>query len=114
AAWNELITHWTEGLARVGSIVDDVNAESSRRFLDWEGMTDLEGWEPPKEVPTALPMGRFSFDLGEFPNGFPTDDRLKDAGPTSFDLPALIPFPNQSSVLIKTAESGRAEANKLL
>ena len=114
AAWNELIASWTEGLARVGAIVDEVNAESSRRYLDWEGKTDVNGWEPPKEVPTALPLGRFSFDLSEFPNGFPTDDRLKDAGPTSFDLPALIPFPTQSSVLIKTSESGRAEANKLL
>ena len=114
SAWNELIANWTEGLARVGATVDEVNEEASRRFLDWEGKTDVNGWEPPKQVPLSLPLGRFSFDLGEFPKGFPTDDRLKDAGPTSFDLPALIPFPAKSSVLIKTAESGKAEANKLL
>ncbi len=114
AAWNELITTWTEGLARVGAIADDVNEEASRRYLDWDATTDADGWVPPTEVPQALPFGRFSFDLGQFPNGYPTDDRLKDAGPTKFDLPALIPFPIQSSVLIKTAESGRAEANKLL
>ena len=44
----------------------------------------------------------------------PADPRLTDAGPTQLELPALIPFPIQASVLIKTAESGKAEAVKLL
>ncbi|MDG3004692.1 FtsK/SpoIIIE domain-containing protein [Paludisphaera mucosa] len=114
AAWADLIKTWTDGLARVGAIADDVNAESARRFLAWDGLKEVDGWQPPDEVPPALPFGRFKFDLGEFPHGRPTDERLKAAGPTEFDLPAFVPFPTQSSVLIKTGDQGRAEANRLL
>ncbi|APW58676.1 FtsK/SpoIIIE domain-containing protein [Paludisphaera borealis] len=113
AAWNELIRTWTEGLARVGGAVNEVNEEATRRYLDWTG-ADIKDWKPPTEVPPALPFGKFSFDLGEFPSGYPADERLKNAGPTRFELPALVPFPTKSSILIKTTESGKAEANLLL
>ena len=112
-AWSNLIRTWTEGLARVSGVVNDVNEESSRRFLDWSN-TSLDRWKPPVEVPPGLPLGTFSVDLSEFPSGVPTDPRLKDAGPTRFELPALVPFPIRASVMIKTAESGKGEAVKLL
>jgi hypothetical protein len=112
-AWNSLIHTWTEGLARVGSTVSEVNQESAQRFLDWEHQ-DLSHWNPPAQVPPALPFGRFSVELNDFPGGAPVDPRLKDAGPTHLDLPAFIPFPTQASVLIKTAEAGKAEAVRLL
>ncbi len=91
----------------------EVNEESSRRYLDWN-VPDVSDWTPPKEVPPAIPFGKFRFDLSEFPNGYPADARLKDAGPTSFEMPAFTPFPSKSSILIKTTESGKAEANRLL
>ncbi|WP_165068799.1 FtsK/SpoIIIE domain-containing protein [Paludisphaera rhizosphaerae] len=113
-AWADLIKSWTDGLAHVGAINSDVNSESARRFLEWDGKEEIDGWKPPEEVPPAMPFGRFKFELADFPHGRPTDDRLKNAGPTEFDFPAFLPFPTQSSVLIKTGEAGRAEANKLL
>ncbi|MGC8638655.1 MAG: FtsK/SpoIIIE domain-containing protein [Isosphaeraceae bacterium] len=112
-AWHNLITTWTDGLARVGGLADEVNSESARRFLDWD-KTPIDQWTPPKEVPPALPFGRFKIELSDFPGGIPVDPRLKEAGPTRLDLPALIPFPIQSSVLIKTADAGKGEAVKLL
>ena len=111
--WSNLIRTWTEGLARVGSLAGEVNEESARRFLDWDH-TDLDHWKPPAEVPPALPFGTFKIDLSDFPTGMPVDPRLKDAGPTQLELPALVPFPIRASVLIKTAESGKGEAVKLL
>src|SRR5206468_955660 len=78
--WGSLIRNWTEGLARVSGVVNEVNEEASRRFLDWSN-TSLDHWKPPVEVPPGLPLGTFAVDLSEFPNGVPTDARLKDAGP---------------------------------
>src|SRR5208283_996830 len=111
--WGNLIRTWTEGLARVGGLAGEVNEESARRFLDWN-RTALDQWKPPTEVPPALPFGTFKIDLSDFPSGLPVDPRLKDAGPTRLELPALVPFPIRASVLIKTAEAGKAEAVKLL
>jgi len=112
-AWSNLIRTWTEGLARVGGLAREVNEESARRFLDWD-RTSLNHWRPPAEVPPALPFGTFKIDLSDFPGGVPVDPRFKDAGPTRLELPALVPFPIQASVLIKTADSGKSEAVKLL
>ncbi len=112
-AWSNLIRNWTEGLARVGSLAGEVNEESARRYLDWN-RTALDHWIPPAEVPPALPFGTFKIELSDFQGGLPVDSRLKDAGPTRLDLPAFVPFPIQSSVLIKTSEAGKAEAVKLL
>ncbi|WP_165219552.1 FtsK/SpoIIIE domain-containing protein [Aquisphaera insulae] len=112
-AWARLVRDWTEGLAHAGDLAAEVNDESARRFMDWKNIP-VESWVPPKEVPPALPFGRFAIDLSDFPKGVPTDPRLKDAGPTRLDLPALIPFPIRSSVLIKSGDAGKEESIKLL
>ncbi|MGO9598952.1 MAG: FtsK/SpoIIIE domain-containing protein [Isosphaeraceae bacterium] len=112
-AWDLLIRMWTEGLARVGSLAGEIKEQSSRRFLDWQN-TSVEQWTPPSEVPPALRLGTFAVELSDFPGGVPTDPRLCSAGPNRLELPALIPFPIQASVLIRTGESGKAEAIKLL
>jgi S-DNA-T family DNA segregation ATPase FtsK/SpoIIIE len=112
-AWGNLIFNWREGIDRVQSLVREVQAESHQRFLDWFA-TDLNGWTPPGTVPPGLKFGRFTVDLGDFPSGHPADPRLRITGPTQFELPALLPFPIQASVLIKTAEAGKTEAVRLL
>jgi S-DNA-T family DNA segregation ATPase FtsK/SpoIIIE len=112
-AWATLEARWRDGLAEVGTIANEVNAVADRQFLDWNS-ADLDAWKPPATVPEGLQFGRFTIDLSEIQNGVPTDPRLKAHGPTHLDLPALLPFPRQGSVLIKAADAGKAEAVKLL
>ena len=110
--WNTLIKDWTEGMGRVESVVSEVHDEAGRRFLDWT-QPELNGWMPPSEVPPGLRFGAFEVDLNHFPNGPPRDPRLKSV-PTHFQLPALLPFPIQGSLLIKAADAGKDEAIKVL
>ena len=58
-------------------------------------------------------FGMFDVDLTHFPNGVPVDPRLKSV-PTHFQIPALLPFPIQGSVLIKAADAGKDEGITLL
>ncbi len=111
-AWSNLIKNWTEGMARVDQTVSEVRDESERRFLEWS-KPELDGWKPPIEVPPALRFGAFEVDLAHFPNGVPVDPRLKSV-PTHFQLPALLPFPIQGSMLIKAADAGKDQAITLL
>ena len=86
----------------------------SRSADFWNGpKPELDGWKPPIEVPPAMRFGAFDVDLSHFPNGVPVDPRLKSV-PTHFQLPALLPFPIQGSVLIKAADAGKDEAITLL
>ncbi len=111
-AWNTLIKNWTDGMGRVNQIVEDVREEGERRFLDWT-QPELDGWKPPTEVPPGMRFGAFDVDLDHFPNGIPRDPRLKSV-PTHFQLPALLPFPIQGSLLIKAADQGKDAAITLL
>ncbi len=111
-AWNKLIKNWTEGMAAIDDILGQVRTEAERRFLDWT-KPELDGWKPPVEVPPGMRFGAFDVDLSQFPNGVPVDPRLKSV-PTHFQLPALLPFPIQGSLLIKAADSGKDEAITLL
>jgi hypothetical protein len=114
-AWAALENRWRDGLASVGAVAEKVNAVAGRQFLDWhEPGLDPNAWSPPTVVPDGMRFGRFTVDLSDIPQGVPTDPRLRAHGPTRLDLPALIPFSRQGSVLIKTADAGKAEAVKLL
>ncbi len=112
-AWAALIANWTEGMNRLRAAVDQVQSEDALRFLDWN-RPDLENWKTPTAVPPGLRFGLFSVDLAQYPNGVPTDPRLKAVALNHFDLPALLPFPIQGSMLIKAADQGKAEAVLLL
>jgi hypothetical protein len=111
-AWANLIKSWTEGMARINGVLVDVQEEAGRRFLDWT-KPELDGWKPPTEVPPGMRFGAFDVDLSQFPNGVPRDPRLKSV-PTHFQLPALLPFPIQGSLLIKAADAGKDAAIVLL
>ena len=112
-AWRGLENRWRDGLARVASVVETVNAESSRLFLDWKH-ADIDAWQPPLEAPQGLRFGSLAIDLADIPQGIPTDPRLKAYGPTRFEVPAIVPFPQKGSVLIKAADAGKGEAISLL
>ncbi len=111
-AWNSLIKTWTEGMGRIDDTLRQVNEEASRRFLEWS-RPELDGWKPPTEVPPGLRFGTFAVDLSQFPNGIPVDPRLKSVT-THFDLPALLPFPIQGSMLIRAADAGKEATIVLL
>ncbi len=111
-AWNSLIKTWTEGMGQIDDTLRQVNDEASRRFLEWS-RPEVNGWKMPTEVPPGLRFGTFAVDLSQFPNGIPVDPRLKSVT-THFDLPALLPFPIQGSMLIKAADAGKDHAIVLL
>jgi hypothetical protein len=114
-AWAALEARWRDGLAGVGAVADEVNAVADRQFLDWHAADlDPATWKPPGVVPDGLRFGRVVIDQSDIAQGVPTDPRLKPYGPTRLDLPALIPFARKGSVLIKTADAGKAEAVTLL
>jgi hypothetical protein len=111
-AWANLIKNWTEGMARINGILTEVQQEAGRRFLDWN-KPELDGWTLPTEVPPGMRFGAFDVDLGQFPDGIPRDPRLKSV-PTHFQLPALLPFPIQGSLLVKAADAGKDAAIVLM
>jgi hypothetical protein len=111
--WAELADRWRQGLHRVLATVDEVNTRSALLFPDWRGPAWAD-WQLATAVPPGLRFGEVLVRMAEVPHGIPEDPRLRDGVPESLTLPALLPFPNRASVLLKTGESGRAAAVQLL
>ena len=112
-AWNSLSSRWRQGIDQFRSAVEEINRESEHLFLDWKGH-DQNGWKPPEVPPPGIRFGEFQIDLAKVENGTPKDARLKDVGPTQFTMPAILPFPDRGSLLIRASDEGRDKAIEVL
>src|SRR5262249_97592 len=105
--WNEMADTWRRGVQGVLSAVAHGVRQSATLFPDWHGPA-WENWRPATTVPPGLRFGELLVRLAEVPHAVPEDERLRQGLPESLTLPALLPFPNRSSVLLKAGDSGRA------
>lgn len=108
----EMAQRWWRGLEQFQTSVDQMNRQCSRLFPAW-GITDWNEWEPVSEVLPRIRLGQFQVDLGRIPGGIPKDESLRPRQ-TEFGLPALLPFPEKSLLLLKTSGTGRTAAVTLL
>ncbi|MBC8288956.1 MAG: hypothetical protein H8E37_01445, partial [Planctomycetes bacterium] len=101
-------------------VVDEVRTSSSRLVAEagpisqtWADMA-FGNWSPTDRIPMGIRLGDFSLRLDDIEYGLPEDDRLLPEE-TEFDLPALVPFPEEASLLIRASGAeGRAAAVDLL
>lgn len=108
-AWDAMAAAWADGLARITGEVAAINDTVGRFSFDWANQPP-EAWAPQAEVPPALRFGQFPVAMAAIPDGIPRDDRLREMTPASLTMPALLPFPERGSMLIKAVDDGRDRA----
>jgi DNA segregation ATPase FtsK/SpoIIIE, S-DNA-T family len=111
--WTALAEKWQQGLAAFQNLAGELNRECGALFPDWNN-SSWSGWQPAHSVPSVIRFGDYRVDLARLPQGLPKEERLPSPGPTQFTLPALLPFPSRSSLLVKTSAEARGEAVKVL
>jgi hypothetical protein len=111
--WNVLAERWRQGLTQVQAEVAALQHECGRLFPEWS-FIDSNDWTAPEAVPGGMRFGELEFRMDQVPHAVPDDERLHDARPSDFPLPALVPFPQRGSVLLKASDAGRAEAVRVL
>ncbi len=107
--WNALKTDWDAAVARFRGAVEAVAAASHRAFPEWEALAG-GAWRPADAIPASVRFGHYAVDLAQFDGAMSSDERLilRD---TVLSLPALLPFPDASSLLLKfRGPAGRAAA----
>ena len=62
----------------------------------------------------SIPIGSVRFDLADIEGGIPEEDDLKLDREVSMDVPAMLSFPERSSLLAKSAATGREESLSLI
>jgi len=112
AEWQQLTEEWQAACTHCDATLQAVDKECKQSFPPWEEM--VESWQPPSELPHGLPMGVLTVTPALIPHSLPEDPRLPGLSLVDADLPALLPFPDKSSLLFKAVDQGRDAAVQTL
>ncbi len=112
-AWHALKIRWDSGVQKFQAGVSADVADSRRQFPGWEAVV-AETWTPPTEIPAGLRLGEFEIDFTRWEGAVPDDVRLAPRA-TRSAIPAVLPFPEAGSLLLKVqGGAGRAAAVQAL
>jgi hypothetical protein len=104
--WQDMAARWQRGMSETQAAVDTVQRECGRLFPEWSDPI-WDNWTPPKDIASVLRFGSYEVDLARIPHGLVADESLQSSMPQTFGLPALVAFPERSSLLFKATEVGR-------
>jgi S-DNA-T family DNA segregation ATPase FtsK/SpoIIIE len=107
-AWSALEAEWHGGLEAIAGTIRELK-EAGSRFPDWNELAKPDH-EWPQEVTLGVRYGEFTVCLDGLPDGIPADPRLKPNVTIDDVVPAFLPFPDQSAVLLKAKDESRAAA----
>ena len=110
--WNALSDRWHQGIQTFQTTLDDLNAECDARFPDWH-TSDWQRWQMPTQIPDRIRFGSYTVGLQQIENGVPCDERLR-IDRLEYSLPAFLPFPDRSTLLVNSDGEARGPSVQLL
>ncbi|MFP6766517.1 MAG: hypothetical protein VB859_00015, partial [Planctomycetaceae bacterium] len=111
-AFQDLSENWRKACDEFHSGTRSMVTRCEEIFSPWSQLGD-DGYQRPDTVPSAIRLGQFCVDLSQVPGGIPSDERLKPAA-TEMPMPAILPFPEKSSLLLEADGTGRNAAVETL
>jgi len=106
--WRMLETEWKGKLQPVFEAISLAQANAEKLFPGWQSSV-WQQWTPPLEFAHAAKFGWMEVDVTKISEKLPRSKHLTVPGPTSFNLPLLLTFPQQGMVLFETQNAGREE-----
>ena len=106
--WSEMTNNWVSTLNNFAAVADEMLTDSEEAFLPWSEIQPGE-LTLPETIPQAIRIGLFDVALEDIEGGLPEDDRLMPER-SQFTTPALLPFPDSPSLLLKANGIGRDAA----
>jgi DNA segregation ATPase FtsK/SpoIIIE, S-DNA-T family len=103
--WVELLRFWKEACDRFLATSNEIARACGRCFPDWH-----DDFRPAETLPWGLPFGRLQLAVEMMPGGQPSDPQLPRLDLAQVSFPALLPFPERASFLIKASDEGKAAA----
>ena len=104
---------WSSVRSATAAVYDRANRIDAEAFAPWNALAS--GTTPlPTVAPAALRFGTLALSLERIPGGVSGRPELNAFGPLAWPQPALVPFPAQSSLLIKTTSDQKEAASELM
>ena len=106
AQWRPLETEWNARMRPIYDAVTAANDGADKLFPAWQPSLWNE-WNPPSHFAHAAKFARLEVDVEKLSEGAPEDPRLALPGPARFNLPLVLTYPQQGSILFEAGLSGR-------
>ncbi len=113
ADWDRQAKNWQAGINKIVATVAEIRKEIDGRYPDWH---DPESsWTAPASLPRAVKLGEIRLPMSAIKGGVSRDPQLKEMAPDEFLIPAVLAFPEHSSVVVDFAgEEGRRRATEAM
>jgi DNA segregation ATPase FtsK/SpoIIIE, S-DNA-T family len=111
--WEKLRANWFGGVQNVANVSAELKTFGQEHFPTWERILAPDS-ALVKTVPMGIQFGSHQVEMNALPNAESSDTRLTVAEPIQTEVPAYLPFPDASSVLIKAKDDGRNRAVAVL
>jgi len=104
---------WSCLRRETAAIWDEANRIDAACFPAWEALADGSAALPAHDPP-GLRFGTLALSMAKIPGGLSAAPELNAFGPATWTQPAAIPFPAESSVLVKTTADQKEAAGAFL
>ena len=111
--WESMTRDWKAAREETAAIYERANAIDADAFLPWHDLAD-DGHTLPSNAPPGLRFGSLGLSLRKIPGGVSSHAELNAFGPESWTQPATLPFPVESSLLLKTTADQTERASAMM
>ena len=111
--WQQMTDRWREARTATAAVYDEANRIDAAAFRTWDDLAD-DAVPLPVETPPGLRFGIQPLSLEKVPGGVSSRPELNAFGPTEWTQPALVPFPKQASLLVKTTADQKEIASEMM
>jgi S-DNA-T family DNA segregation ATPase FtsK/SpoIIIE len=104
---------WRQARTDADAVVNAATEIDAAAFPEWGALADGSATLPQRS-PVGLRFGELGVSLEKVPGGVSSRPELNAFGPVAWTQPALVPFPDGSSLVVKTTADQREAAGAFL
>jgi len=109
----DMTASWEAARRETAAAWAEAERIDSEAFPSWDALAD-ESAALPEHAPPGLRFGKLALSLEKIPGGVSARPELNAFGPLAWTQPAAVPFPAESSVLVKTSADQKEIAGPFL
>jgi energy-coupling factor transporter ATP-binding protein EcfA2 len=110
---HEMTEQWATVRREAASAWDEANRIDAASFPSFETLAEGSASLPTHDPP-GLRFGTLAMEMAKIPGGVSARAELNSFGPAAWTQPAAVPFPAESSVLVKTTADQKEVAGAFL
>ena len=111
--WQEMTDHWRQARSHAAAACDEAVRIDAECFRPWADLA-RDDVPLPAHAPPGLRFGTQDISLEKVPGGVSPHDALNAFGPVRWTQPAIIPFPRNASLLVKTTADQKETASEMM